>query len=404
MNMPFEKLRDISDWLILSALVDRSIEETITSFADKMLDAGLPVHRINCSTFQRHQIMGAVDTTWEKSSGQCTMEFVSKSELAQPSVITRPVGAIARSSSNFARHKLSDPNERAKFELLENLHARGYSDYLILKQSYGRQYDWMDASTESEGVYGTFATMREGGFSDTEIEAIKTLWRPYSLFLKSTIERMLSAKLLEAYVGHLPARNILDGMIERGDGNRVNCALWYSDLRGSTRLSTQLPGDEYLELLNTYFDCTAGSVMKHGGDVLKLIGDAVMAIFPFDRGDASQACSSALAAAHDSLTRAMKLQKEGQSRAATDLYFGIGLHVGEVTLGNVGTPERLDMTVTGPSANQVTRLEALTKPLALSVLASPQFFKAHPDGLVSIGAYPVPDLGGMTEIYSLVKK
>lgn len=190
-------------------------------------------------------------------------------------------------------------------------------------------------------------------------------------------------------------------MIEHGDGSTINCALWYSDLRGSTRLSTSLPTDQYLELLNHYFECSLGSVIEQGGEVLKLIGDGVMAIFPFEAGDEEQACARALSAARQSLSKSTDLRASKDTGPIAGLQFGIGLHVGEVVLGNVGIPERLDMTVTGPSANQVTRLEALTKPLSLSVLASRQFFKAHPKNLKSIGKYPVPDLGGMTEIFTL---
>lgn len=397
-----DKLKEISDWLVLSALTERPVNETIHSFAQKLSASGIPVHRINCSTFQRHQIMGAVDITWE--NGQCETVSVPKSVILQTNVFETPVGAMARSATVFEHHELKEPETRAKFAIFEKMYARGFSDYLLLKQSYGRQWEFMDTTRDSEGVYGSFATKNDSGFSDVQIEFIKSLWLPFSLFLKTSTEQMLSAKLLEAYVGSLPARNILSGMIERGDGSRINCVLWYSDLRDSTRLSASLPTDEYLELLNNYFDCTAGSVMEHGGEVLKFIGDGVMAIFPFDSGDDRKASSLALSAARQSLSKAKSLQADKTDRAATNLYFGIGLHIGEVILGNVGTAERLDMTVTGPSANQVTRLEALTKTLALSVLASPRFFQSYQDGLTSIGKYPVPDLGGMTEIFSLMEK
>ena len=143
--------------------------------------------------------------------------------------------------------------------------------------------------------------------------------------------------------------------------------------------------------------------MACGGEVLKLIGDAVMAIFPIEGDKSADACAAAISAAQESLSMARKLQDNGNGSAASNFHFGIGLHIGEVILGNVGTNERLDMTVTGRSANQVTRVESLTKLLSLSVLASPQFYEIYSDNLVSIGKYPVPDLGGMTEIFSLVE-
>jgi adenylate cyclase len=136
------------------------------------------------------------------------------------------------------------------------------------------------------------------------------------------------------------------------------------------------------------------------------IGNGVMAIFSSDESEKSKSnsCLSALSEARLALSNAKKLQTANKTGGEANINFGIGLHVGEVILGNVGTKERLDMTVTGSAANQVMRLEALTKTLSLCVLASPQFFNAHQDGLISIGQYPVPDLGGMTEIYSLIGK
>ena len=399
-----EKLMEITDWLIVSALTEQPIDETFRSFAKRLLDCGIPVHRINGSTFQRHQIMGAVDTTWEIDVGVSDTEFVPKSVIMNSKLNKTPAGSMAKSASNFERYNLGNVETRAKFQIFEELHARGFCDYLLIKQSYGRNWDSRQTARDSEGVYGSFATKNDGGFSDDQLNEIKSLWPAFSLFLKTATEQMLSAQLLEAYVGRIPAQNILSGMIERGDGNRVSCVLWYSDLRDSTRLSSNLPTDEYLELLNNYFDCTAGSVIENGGEVLKYIGDGVMAIFPLNEHDEKTAFSSALSAVLQSLEKADRLRLKTSAGTAGDLSFGIGLHVGDVILGNVGTAGRLDMTVIGASANQVTRIEALTKSLALSVLASPQFFQSCPEGLTSIGKYPVPDLGGMTEIYSLVEK
>lgn len=402
MNNRDDKNREISDWLVESALVERPIIETIQLFAEKLLHIDVPVHRINCSTFQRHQIMGAVDTTWELGSGAPETELVPKAVISGENVFLTPAGTLARSGLSYVRYDLMLQETRDKFQSFEKLFARGYTDYIILKKSYGRIWRRRVFSVDSEGVYGSFATKQEGGFSDSQIADINLVWPHFSLFLKTSTERMLSAKLMEVYVGNLPAQKILAGMIEHGDGSTINCALWYSDLRGSTRLSTSLPTDQYLELLNHYFECTAGSVIEQGGEVLKLIGDAVMAIFPFEAGEEKQACAKALSAARQSFSKLETLQDGNETGPVSGLQFGVGLHVGEVILGNVGITERLDMTVTGPSANQVTRLEALTKPLSLSVLASPQFFQAHQQNLKSIGKYPVPDLGGMTQIYTLV--
>ncbi|MEM7067661.1 MAG: adenylate/guanylate cyclase domain-containing protein [Pseudomonadota bacterium] len=402
MNSQEENVKSISDWLVNAAITEQSIREVLAGFAEKLQSAGVPVHRINCSTFQRHQIMGAVDTTWDEDAGSQETEFVPKFVITDQNILKTPAGGLARSDANFDRYDLTNPERRSTFQALESLYDRGFVDYIILKKPYGKMWHIHDKIRESEGVYGSFSTKYGNGFSDEQVEIIKSVWAHFSLFLKSATERLLSEKLLAVYVGDLPASNILDGMIERGDGRSISCVLWYSDLRSSTQLSTSLPSEEYLKLVNNYFDCTAASVVEHGGEVLKFIGDGVMAIFPFERGGEQKACGSALAAARQSLEKAEQLKDSATESSIANFQFGIGLHVGEVILGNVGTAQRLDMTVTGLSANQVTRVEALTKVLSLSVLASPQFHALHPEMLHSVGKYPVPDLGGMTEIFCLV--
>ncbi|MCR9138241.1 MAG: adenylate/guanylate cyclase domain-containing protein [Alphaproteobacteria bacterium] len=379
-----ESLRAMSGWLVECAVVERPIGEILGQFAEKLRQTGIPVDRINCSTFQRHQIMGAVDTTWDSDTGVQETEFVPKAIVSNVNIHTTPVGVLALNEQTFVRHDLLQERVRTRFEMLEGLHARGFTDYFILKKSYGHKWSSGDFNSGSEGVYGAFATRRAGGFSEADIESIRSVWSHFALFLKSSTERMLSANLLEVYVGKLPAEQILSGMIEHGDGRPINCALWYCDLRSSTRLSTSLPSEQYLALLNHYFVCTAGAVIAKGGEVLKLIGDAVMAIFPFEPGHEATACANALSATREALARARALQLGDNDDIVAHLQFGFGLHMGKVVLGNVGIPERLDMTVTGPSANHVTRLEALTKPLAL-VSACLTSIRRSPPGEPPIG-------------------
>ena len=384
-----DEYQDLTDWLIESALTEVPIQETLREFGERLLAAGIPTHRINCSTFQRHQIMGAVDTTWDSDRGVHDTEFIPKSVIMSHNITNTPAGELARSGLSIREYDLCDAEVRSRFTMLQSLSERGYTDYMILNKSYGRTWNEPGLDHQSEGVYGSFATRNIDGFSKAHKDTIKGLWPYFSLYLKTATERLLSARLLEAYVGVLPARNILNGMIELGDGSRINCVLWFSDLRGSTHHSNRLSADSYLKLLNDYFNCTAGAVIDHGGEVLKLIGDGVMAIFPFQAGTEADACSRALAAAQASLQMAREIDQP-------DLQFGIGLHIGEGTLGNIGTATRLDMTVTGLSANQVTRVEALTKLLPVSVLASPQFCNATADQHTSIGEFSLPDFGGMT--------
>jgi adenylate cyclase len=188
---------------------------------------------------------------------------------------------------------------------------------------------------------------------------------------------------------------VLAGRITRGDSDRISCGIWFCDLRQSSRLVTQLPLNDYITLLNRYFDVTVGAVMGAGGEVLKFIGDAVMGIFRSDRpGNDLDMRERALAASIRTLRDIRGLDAPGRS-----LEVGIALHVGEVMYGNVGTDERLDFTVIGRAVNEAARLQGLTKQLGHPVLASASFVEPIRDRFVFVGAHPVAGFDEMLETY-----
>lgn len=184
---------------------------------------------------------------------------------------------------------------------------------------------------------------------------------------------------------------MLDGLVERGDGRLIDCVLWYCDLRDSTRLADETPLDDYLATLNDYFDCTAGAVLDHGGEVLKFIGDAVMAIFPVEAGSRPppDMCRAAMMTAKDAIARAQRLNETRTEKNQPEIKFGIALHVGQVMYGNVGTDRRLDFTVIGPAANEVARLDGLSKKLQTPIVASAAFSEEHPGELAALGTHEV---------------
>src|SRR5690348_4050338 len=160
------------------------------------------------------------------------------------------------------------------------------------------------------------------------------------LALRVVIKDQITRNTLNTFHGPLVGGRILSGLIKRGAGERLAAALWYSDLRNSTGLADALPVEAFLELLNSYFDCAAGAVMEQGGQVLDIIGDAILAFFPTRGGeDANEACALALKAAAGARGRLAALRREGSAKIG-EIEFGIGLHFGDVVFGNAGTPER----------------------------------------------------------------
>ncbi len=222
-----------------------------------------------------------------------------------------------------------------------------------------------------------------------------------------------SAKeLLYTYLGKRTGERVLSGLVKRGDGEKIYAVIWYCDLRDSTPLAESMPLESFLSTLNDFFDCMAGAVLDHGGEVLRFIGDAALAIFPISgtteslhkvcTPTAKGACERALAAARDARSRIEALNKQRIIRRELPLGFGLGLHVGEVMYGNIGVPERLEFTVIGSAANEAARLEALCKELDQSILISWEFPRCFPDQMISLGFHRLRGVSTPKEIFGLL--
>jgi len=215
------------------------------------------------------------------------------------------------------------------------------------------------------------------------------------------IKQQIAHTVLATYLGMDAGRQVLEGQIRRGDGEMLHAVIWYSDLRDSTRLADSLAADEYLKTVNSYFECTAGAVLANGGEVLRFIGDAVLAIFPIRDGGSKSACELAMAAARDADARLAAVNRERANRNLEALDYGLGLHVGDVMFGNIGVPERLEFSVIGPAANEVARIESLTKTLGRRTLASAEFSRGVPGSWESTGEHALKGVGEPLEVMAL---
>jgi adenylate cyclase len=250
-------------------------------------------------------------------------------------------------------------------------------------------------------------TDRAEGFSDDEISALRRLTPFLGLAIKSASLGRIAETLVETYLGRDAGRRVLRGRIARGVADRIETVLWFSDLRNYTRISETSPPEQIIPLLNDYADAVVSAIHQNSGDVLKLIGDGVLAIFP--AGQRDRACAAALHAARLAreavgLLNARRL-KEGVP--ATDMY--LGLHIGEVFYGNIGSKERLDFTVVGPAVNEVSRIAAMCRSVDQPVLLSAAFasaaFAACVDlgrrPFVSVGRYALRGVGKPQELFTL---
>lgn len=231
--------------------------------------------------------------------------------------------------------------------------------------------------------------------------ALQRIQQRLAVSVKISIQRQITQNILSAYLGPDAGNQVLKGNIKRGDGESIYSVIWYCDMRESTSLANSMNGNMFLQTLNTYFEATAGAVLNNGGEVLSFIGDAVLAIFPIrDEGAAPRACKSAIKAAVEARER---MGESNQKRADEDLpplKFGLGLHVGKLLFGNIGVPERVEFSVIGRAANEVARIESLTKDLDEPTLVSAEFANNLKKYWIDLGEHDLKGIERPLKVYT----
>ena len=289
------------------------------------------------------------------------------------------------------RRRLVGPDAQIDFPVLEEVLATGATDYLALPL----------CSVEGVTSAVTYATDRPEGFISAEVSMLESLSPALAMAIEIQAKRRILTTLLDIYLGHDAGLRVLAGTIRRGDMQRIYAVLWYCDLRGFTRLSEKLPPDELIETLNAFFECMGGAVEAESGDILKFIGDGMLAIFPVGEFDyCENVATRAYRAAEDALRRLDALNTERRRAGQPSLKCGIVLHVGDVIFGNIGAPRRLDFTVIGPAVNLAARIEALCAELGRRLLVSATFSRFARAPLVSLGAYPLKGLTEPQEVFA----
>jgi adenylate cyclase len=381
---------DVVGWLLSAHTRGREGVALFDELCWRLLGRGVPLWRSNLSIAMLHpQIMGLGFRWWRDRA--VTEEFRIKHGMTQRSdYLDSPMRAPIEQGITV-RYRLDDPAALARYPVLREFRAGGATEYLAcpLPGSAGRHR------------VITFTTDHPSGFADAHIAQIDAVLPAISLVVESKSLQGMSAGLLDLYLGRTIGRHILGGDIFRGQGKRLRAALMAVDLRGFTTLADRIGGDELIQLLDDYFDAVAASVHANAGEILKFVGDGVLAIFESDGQSDAQAAAAALAAGQE-LLRRIDTTNENRHAVGQDLIrIGVGLHVGEVIYGNVGAIDRLDFTAIGPAVNLVCRLEALTKRLERPMLMSESLAAVASQPLVSLGFHPVRGLSEPQEVFGL---
>lgn len=249
-----------------------------------------------------------------------------------------------------------------------------------------------------DGAVIIWATTRP--FSEPELDLLRQVARFAAAPLGVLTARSTLAALLETYLGRRSAAQVMAGRLRREPGETIRAALLYADLRGFTELSESIGPKEVIAALDAWFDRIAGAVHAFGGEVLKFIGDGVLAIFPIGERGAAAACDSALRAVTAARMGMNHLDRTRAAQGQPPLPFGTALHIGEMLWGNIGTADRLDFTAIGPAVNLVTRLEGLCRPLGRTVLLSGAFAAETTQPLIPLGTHALRGIAAPCEVFA----
>ena len=346
----------VIDWALDFARDGEPDGELIAGLARLLVEAGIPLVRINASFRPLDPVVWARNISWEADVGLVIRDR-PHGDLSLPHFIGSAVEAIFAGSGPI-RERIE---HGSKFHPIEGLVRQGATDYLVQPVSLG----------PTVPSFVSYATARPGGFTDEELAILGEIHPAVASVIRLRSTRLTIGSVLRTYLGPNAAQSVQAGTVRRGHGEQIHAAIWFCDLRDFTVLSQVLPPDQMLQLLDDYFEAVAGPVADHGGEILKFIGDAMLAIFPAEGCGAADAARRATAAAIAALERFTT--DVAQARGLTlgrELGMGLALHVGEVFYGNIGARDRLDFTVIGPAVNMAARVQgqctAQKTPLLLS--------------------------------------
>jgi adenylate cyclase len=382
--MSTQNIKAIADWLIDGARSAPLPQEVLSQLCERLVACGIPLWRVAVFVNTLHpQIIGR-RFVWrpgldvEIAEGRFGL-------FDTPEFRENPVARVYATRTGI-RRRLADPGCTMDFPILQELRADRVTDYLALPLLF----------TDGSVHVVTCTTRQPGGFTDAQIAGLKAIIAPLARVAEIRAWRRNASTLLDTYVGHDAGERILAGQIHRGDIEEIHAAIWLSDMRGFTALSDRQPPRVLIDLLNRYFDCQVPVILEHGAEVLKFMGDGLLAIFAI-AGDEPEVCKRALLAAREARTNIAELSRS----AMPGLRFGLALHIGDVLYGNIGSGNRLDFTCIGPAVNFAARIEKLAGQLGREILASGEFARHCRDEFTALGEFILPGFSTAQPVFGL---
>lgn len=408
------QLAQLVSWIVESGLTGQTEATLLKGFCERVRAAGIPVDRANVFIDTLHPVHEGRLFAWttsesiqpEKPYGRSS-RFIPKpgndadanrwrkSPFPDDMWRQSPFFRLREDGASLLRRRLtlSTLNE---FGIFPDLHGEGHTDYIAVVNYFAEA----GSIADMDCLYSSWTTKSPDGYADEHVAALQRLLPFLALAIKSVSLARMTETLMQTYLGNDAARRVLNGGIMRGVSDTIDAVVWFSDLRGFTRITDTLP-QHVIPLLSEYADAVVSAIHEHGGDVLKFVGDGTLAIFTGE--DRRHACAAALDAgimAQESI-RTVNERRAAEGLPVTDMY--LGLHVGEMFYGNIGSEDRLDFTVIGPAVNEVSRIAAMCRSIEQPVLISSAFADVgnNKGRLVSVGRYALRGVGRPQELFAL---
>jgi adenylate cyclase len=395
-------------WAVGQGLRGVTADLVMDGLCRRLVEAGVPLWRAFAGMRTLHPQWGGYGYTWRRDLNAIQPEQYERGSEYEQNWLESPFAWLVSQEAARAdgtppwpslRRRLAGPEAQLDFPVLRGVSAAGGTDYFAHLVMFGAQGD----ASRGSGVGISFTTDRPEGFDDDHIVLLRAVLPAASLALMADAGHTIASGLLAAYLGADAGKRVHQGAVARGSVEAIRAVLWYADIRGFTAIADRNPGLAVIEMLDEAFETLTAALRAHGGQVLKFIGDGMLAIFPFVEGTREETCGHALDAAAEAMRAVDRLNEvrgaAGKPVAAVDL----ALHLGEVLYGNVGAADRLDFTVIGPAVNEAARIETLCEPLGYPVLVSAELAAATANsaGLKPLGRHRLRGVREAREIYAL---
>ena len=394
---------DLNTWLIEAGLTGKPLLEMLTAYCEKLVGLGIPLYRTHITLTALHPNYGGLGFDWHHTDGPQRREYAHSND-GQDNWLSSPFFYMLSRGRSEYRERMIDADTPSQFPLLNDMAAQGATDYYTTATLFE---DWPEGKPitvedDVEGALVSWTANGPNGFTDADLSLIQQTFPTLCIVLKTISNQEMARDLLGVYLGKDAGQRVLSGKIQRGTTQWIDAVICYFDLEGFTSMSQRVQGEDLIATLNDYFGLVVGRIEGAGGNVLKFMGDGILAIF--DREVLSDASDRAIDV---TLQLEREMTAKSAARAADGLPvmgYTMAVHKGPVLYGNMGGEERLDFTVIGPEVNLAARISGMHKPLGQHIIISETVTddaKSPHAELISLGRYMLRGVDRPQELFTL---